>query len=95
MISSSATLNKAPPLAGHAYPITPQYYLSELASSSDTDVLVSRADFEIALRELIPSVSKSEMNHYSSVQRRFAGETLNSKVEGGGNDAENSLLLQE
>ncbi|KAL5490121.1 PEX6 [Sanghuangporus weigelae] len=54
------------------YPLTPQYYLSELASSSETEVIVSTADFEDALRELIPSVSNAEMDHYRGIQRQFS-----------------------
>ncbi|KAL5532956.1 PEX6 [Sanghuangporus sanghuang] len=54
------------------YPLTPQYYLSELASSSETEVIVSAADFEDALRQLIPSVSNAEMDHYRGIQRQFS-----------------------
>lgn len=62
-----------PPLPGHEYPLTPQYYLAELAEPSDTDILVSFRDFESALQELVPSVSQSELEHYKTVQQKFSG----------------------
>lgn len=48
-----------------------------MATSEETDVLVSRKDFELALSELVPSVSQGEMDHYAEVQRRFASDTIN------------------
>ncbi|KAE8233222.1 hypothetical protein CF326_g1733 [Tilletia indica] len=56
----------------HPYPITPQYYLAELAQPSEIEVRVSRVDFEAALRELVPSVSEQEMEHYRAVQSKFS-----------------------
>lgn len=43
-----------------------------MATDADTDIEVSRADFLNALKELVPSVSQTEMEHYRQVQRRFA-----------------------
>ncbi|RDB21464.1 Peroxisomal biogenesis factor 6 [Hypsizygus marmoreus] len=68
-----ACLNQLPVL-NHPYPLTPQYFLAEMASADDINVLVSREDFDHALRSLIPSVSQSEMDHYSHIQRRFSRE---------------------
>lgn len=48
--------------------LTPQYYLSELATAQEIEVLVSQSDFEHALAELVPSVSEAEMAHYREVQ---------------------------
>ncbi|KAG8988842.1 peroxisomal assembly protein [Tulasnella sp. JGI-2019a] len=73
-----ATLNSQPPPHTHPHPITPQYYLAEMASDAETDVLVSQEDFDGALRELVPSVSASEMEHYALVQQKFAKDTINS-----------------
>ncbi|KAG8879295.1 peroxisomal assembly protein [Tulasnella sp. 331] len=73
-----ATLNDQPPPHVHPHPITPQYYLAEMASDAETDVLVSQADFDAALHELVPSVSASEMEHYALVQQKFAKDTINS-----------------
>ena len=65
-------MNKDRDIHNQHYPLTPLYYLSELASQSDTDVIVSRIDFEDALGELVPSVSQAEMDHYKLVQERFS-----------------------
>lgn len=48
-----------------------------MATDSEIDVLVSRTDFDAALRELVPSVSANEMQHYAEVQKKFAKETIN------------------
>ena len=68
----AAILNAQPPPYQHPHPITPQYYLAELASAEDIEVLVSAGDFDQALRSLVPSVSQAEMEHYAQVQRRFS-----------------------
>ncbi|KAF7359478.1 Peroxisomal biogenesis factor 6 [Mycena sanguinolenta] len=57
---------------GHPRPLTSQYYLAELASAEDIDVLVSQTDFDRALGSLVPSVSQSEMEHYAHIQQRFS-----------------------
>ncbi|EPQ58726.1 hypothetical protein GLOTRDRAFT_11691, partial [Gloeophyllum trabeum ATCC 11539] len=62
----------SPPLSNHPYPLTPQYYLAEMATLEDVEVVVMQEDFEQALRALIPSVSQSEMDHYHRVQSRFS-----------------------
>ncbi|WFD36173.1 peroxisomal assembly protein [Malassezia cuniculi] len=66
-----AELNAAP-TGDHPYPLTPQYYLSEMAAPHEIEVQVSRADFELALKELVPSVSAQEMAHYREVQKKFS-----------------------
>ncbi|KZT66717.1 AAA-domain-containing protein [Daedalea quercina L-15889] len=71
-------LNNQPPNPRHPYPLTPQYYLAELATPAEMEVLVTQRDFEAALKELIPSVSQAEMEHYARVQQRFSKETINS-----------------
>ncbi|KAH7103789.1 AAA-domain-containing protein [Auriculariales sp. MPI-PUGE-AT-0066] len=63
---------------GHPHPMTSQYYLAELATPAEISVLVSQEDFELALFELVPSVSQSELDHYATVQARFANETIGS-----------------
>jgi len=70
-----------PPPYTHPHPLTPQYYLAEMATPAEIDVLVSREDFELALRELVPSVSQGEMEHYAEVQRKFANDTINAVKE--------------
>jgi peroxin-6 len=44
-----------------------------LASPEDTDILVSQEDFDQALRNLVPSVSQSEMDHYAMIRQTFSG----------------------
>ncbi|QRV99956.1 AAA family ATPase [Ceratobasidium sp. AG-Ba] len=73
-----AEINAQPPLPEHAYPMTAQYYLAEIATPAETDVLVNADDFFKALDELIPSVSASELEHYREVQQKFASSTINS-----------------
>nr|AXF50743.1 AAA protein [Inonotus obliquus] len=65
-------INRERSIPNQHYPLTPQYYLSEMASSSETDVVVSLEDFGDALRELVPSVSQAEMDHYREIQKRFS-----------------------
>jgi peroxin-6 len=67
-----AILNAHPIVHRHPHPITPQYYLAELASMEDIEVLVTARDFDQALRSLVPSVSQAEMEHYAQVQKRFS-----------------------
>lgn len=65
-------MNKQPGKPDHPHPLTPQYYLAEMALPEDTEVLVSQQDFDQAFNDLVPSVSQSEMDHYGSIQRRFS-----------------------
>jgi peroxin-6 len=67
-----AQLNSQPGLDDHPRPLTSQYYLAELASAEDIEVLVSQSDFDRALQSLVPSVSQSEMEHYAHIQQRFS-----------------------
>jgi len=67
-----AHLNNAPGSRDYPSPLTPQYFLTEMASPEDLHVLVSQEDFDRALKDLIPSVSQSEMDHYASIQRRIS-----------------------
>jgi peroxin-6 len=52
--------------------LVPQYYLAELATPEEIDVLVSEEDFQAALEALVPSVSQSEMDHYRKIQERYS-----------------------
>ncbi|KAF9466437.1 AAA-domain-containing protein [Collybia nuda] len=70
-----AKLNKLVGPYSHPHPLTPQYYLAEMASKEDMEVLVSRKDFDLALSTLVPSVSQSEMDHYAHIQRKFSRTT--------------------
>lgn len=66
-----AELNKGLRDTRHPFPITPQYYLSELATPEEILVTVNHEDFLLALEKLVPSVSQAEMDHYAQVQKRF------------------------
>ncbi|KAF9792299.1 AAA-domain-containing protein [Thelephora terrestris] len=59
----------------HPHPITPHYYLSEMAVERDVQVLITQHDFELALSQLKPSVTESEMQHYAHIQRMFSSDT--------------------
>jgi peroxin-6 len=52
--------------------LTPQRYLLEMVSAEEASVIVSRADFELALQELVPSVTQSELEEYANIQKRFS-----------------------
>lgn len=75
-------LNGRPPYStGQAAVLTPQYYLAEMATPDDVEVLVAQEDFEKALAELQPSVSVSELEHYKAVQGKFSSQTMNAPKE--------------
>ncbi|KDR81364.1 hypothetical protein GALMADRAFT_239217 [Galerina marginata CBS 339.88] len=76
-----ADLNSQPGPYSHPHPITPQYYLAELASPEDILVRVTEKDFVRALDALVPSVSQAEMEHYAEVQRRFSQVKEKGEVE--------------
>jgi len=80
-----AAINSEPPYSDGQQPkMTPQYYLSEIAQPSETDVLVSQQDFEGALAELVPSVSQHEMRHYAEVQQKFSSKAVQKVDKGKG-----------
>ncbi|KAF9646869.1 AAA-domain-containing protein [Thelephora ganbajun] len=70
-----ALLNQGQP-SNHPYPITPHYYLSEMALERDVRVLVTQRDFDLALSQLKPSITESEMQHYAYIQRLFSSDIL-------------------
>ncbi len=71
LTTAVATMNAQPQ---HPHPMTAQYYLSELATKEETEVIITVEDFERALQTLVPSVSQSDMEHYVEVQKEFAWE---------------------
>lgn len=52
-------------------PITVAYFFDHLAAPEDTEVVVGQEDFELAVRELVPSVSVKELEHYNVVRSSF------------------------
>jgi hypothetical protein len=53
-------------------PLTPQYYLGEMATPEEIAVVVTAEDFTAALRDLVPSVSQAEMAKYAQIRQRFS-----------------------
>jgi hypothetical protein len=53
-------------------PLTPQYYLGEMATPEEIAVIVMAEDFTAALRDLVPSVSQAEMAKYAQIRQRFS-----------------------
>lgn len=58
----------------HPHPITPHYYLSEMAVEGDVQVLVTQHDFDLALSQLKPSVTEAEMEHYMYIRKSFTSD---------------------
>lgn len=48
-------------------------FFDHYATDADLQVLVEEQDFELARRELVPSVSVDELRHYESVRDQFEG----------------------
>jgi peroxin-6 len=48
-------------------------FFDHYATDEDTEVVVSEEDFESARRELVPSVSYEELQHYERVRMTFEG----------------------
>src|SRR5271167_400575 len=53
------------------YPISTAYFFDHYATKEDVAVLVTEEDFMAAQRELIPSVSAKELEHYRRVREQF------------------------
>lgn len=52
-------------------PLTVSAFFDHYAETEDTDVVVENADFQAAIRELVPSVSVKELEHYDRVRKTF------------------------
>lgn len=46
-----------------------------MAPERDVQVLVTQRDFDLALSQLKPSVTESEMQHYAYIRRLFSDNT--------------------
>lgn len=64
-------------------PVSTAYYFDHYATPEDIAVMVTEEDFLNAHRELIPSVSAGELQHYEKVRATFKGGR-DKKVEGNG-----------
>lgn len=54
-----------------------------MAKPEDIAVEVTEEDFDRAQRELVPSVSESELDHYKKVRERFEGKMKDGRAEEG------------
>lgn len=53
--------------------VSSRWWFDNEATDADVKVLVTMADFEKAQRELVPSVSSEELEHYLRVKQNFEG----------------------
>jgi peroxin-6 len=65
--------NKVKAYSAAHNPITIAYFFDHLATDEDTAVMVTEEDFVEADRELVPSVSADEIQHYERVRKTFEG----------------------
>ena len=91
MTAHTATLNAQSDAAQQwPSPLTPQYYLAEMATPEEIAVVVSADDFAEALRELVPSVSQAEMARYAEIRERFSRSSA-----ANGEAADGEAVVQE
>ena len=76
-------------------PLTAQYYLSHLVTPDEIVVQAEEVDFVKALEELIPSVSATELAHYSKVREKFEKVEEDDEEDKAAADAEIERVLQE
>ncbi|SJX66187.1 related to PEX6-peroxisomal assembly protein [Sporisorium reilianum f. sp. reilianum] len=88
-----AAINASDGEKSHPHPLTAQYYLAEMATPDEIEVKVNRADFENALRELTPSVSELEMQHYREVQAKFSAPKKDEVANGNKGAVDEERLL--
>ncbi|KAL4064336.1 P-loop containing nucleoside triphosphate hydrolase protein [Scleroderma citrinum] len=62
-------LNTLPKFKHH--PISSQFYVSEMVSETDLEVIISMEDFVDALNELTPSVSNEELAYYAGIRNKW------------------------
>lgn len=79
--------------ASREYPISTAYFFDHYATKEDVAVLVTEEDFIAAQRELIPSVSAKELEHYKRVREQF--EAVDKKSDDGRKtEAENGTVVR-
>lgn len=59
--------------ANNKHPVTIAGFFDHHATPSDLEVQVEEQDFELARKELTPSVSYEELKHYEKVRDQFEG----------------------
>nr|KAJ3422544.1 peroxisomal assembly protein [Polyrhizophydium stewartii] len=68
---------------GHPYPLTPQYYLDQMATEEEINVRVQLSDFAAAVRELVPSVPVDELQRYERLRDQFQKQDKLEASKGG------------
>lgn len=69
-------------LPPNTLPITIAHFFDHFATDEDTNVTVAEEDFDAARRELVPSVSYEELQHYEGVRKAFEGNGSQKAIEG-------------
>ena len=88
-LSSSSSSSGSSATQWWPSPLTPQYYLGEMATPEEIAVIVTAEDFTAALRDLVPSVSQAEMAKYAQIRQRFSrsvNAASHTDTDGGAND---------
>ncbi|TVY59683.1 Peroxisomal biogenesis factor [Lachnellula suecica] len=68
-------------------PISTAYFFDHYATKEDTDVVVTEEDFVLAEKELVPSVSFGELEHYKRVRGMFE-KPVEEEINGKGKEKE-------
>ncbi|KAF2435823.1 AAA-domain-containing protein [Tothia fuscella] len=68
-------------LPPNSTPITIAHFFDHYATEEDTTVTVAEEDFDAAQRELVPSVSFEELQHYEGVRKAFEGDGTQKAIE--------------
>lgn len=63
--------NDAGPHEGHPHPCTTPYFLEHICLPADYEVVVNFTDFVDALKELVPSLSREEIQRYERLRDKF------------------------
>ena len=78
--------------ASREYPVSTAYFFDHYATNEDVAVMVTEEDFVAAQRELIPSVSAKELEHYKRVREQF--EAADKKDEDKTTESENGTVAR-
>lgn len=65
--------NLSGPHQGHPFPASMPYFLDHICDPELYNVLVTLTDFEDALGELQPSLSREELERYEKLRSKFEG----------------------
>lgn len=71
--------NQTGPHPGHPFPTTMPYFLDHVCDAELYKVEVCPVDFEEALAELQPSLSRQELERYERLREKFEGSPVSSR----------------